>query len=458
MTARSAITSKNMAYAGAHIVGAALLLWVAIVNGFPLMFVDTGTYLRIGTEHYFPIDRPIIYGLVIAPLHPTIGLWGIVVVQALFSTWLVGRVVAALTGRRSPWLLMLTMLLLSAFSSLPWVAAQIMPDLFTGMIGLLIFLIVFAHRDLAQWEKWILPLLLIGMVSFHYSHLPIGGAIAVVAIIGAWAMGDREAARIGGTRALGAVIVAALGLCAINLVAAGSFRPSLMSNTFLFVKLLDEGLAQKPLDDVCRERPLIVCAARPLVNDPAEPLQGQAYLWSKVRLQTGDAATRLREEEAMLVRRTFTTQPIAVIRRALIEAGRQIVTARVGDGLDVFDDQMQVTQQIERHFPASAAASRAALQQHGGLAPLRIIPDRWIALLSALLSPLLLIAALRRHDRVFAGFVIVAVTTVLANGALCGMLSWILDRYQSRALWVLPLLAIVALYRLAPLFRKTDGR
>ena len=59
---------RSMGWPAAIVAGALLLQWVAIANGFPLLFADSGGYLRVGTElHYLP-DRPIVYGLMIAPL------------------------------------------------------------------------------------------------------------------------------------------------------------------------------------------------------------------------------------------------------------------------------------------------------------------------------------------------------------------------------------------------------
>ena len=38
----------------ATLAGAAILSWVAVANGFPLVFADSGTYLRIPLELFYP--------------------------------------------------------------------------------------------------------------------------------------------------------------------------------------------------------------------------------------------------------------------------------------------------------------------------------------------------------------------------------------------------------------------
>ncbi len=55
----------------------------AIANGYPLIFYDTGTYLRTGIELRFPTDRPVFYGLFLLPLHLKLSLWPVVAAQLL---------------------------------------------------------------------------------------------------------------------------------------------------------------------------------------------------------------------------------------------------------------------------------------------------------------------------------------------------------------------------------------
>ena len=66
---------------------AALLLWPAVWNGYPIVFADTGTYLSQAIHLYAGWDRPVFYSLFMLPLHATVTLWPVVVVQALLAAW-----------------------------------------------------------------------------------------------------------------------------------------------------------------------------------------------------------------------------------------------------------------------------------------------------------------------------------------------------------------------------------
>lgn len=446
------MTAQAASYRTAYALGIPILLWIAVFNGFPMLFADSGAYLRIGTEFHFPTDRPVTYGLAILPLYRIAGLWAVAVAQAIVSIWLIGRTLAVVSGRRDAPMLVIAIILLAIFSSLPWFVGQVMPDLFAGLTGLLIFLIVFGGDRLSPWERRLLPLVLAGFIAFHLSYIVVAAAVGAIAVIVAAWTGDRSRAFADGVRVGGALLLTLLGLCSINLVAAGRFRPSLAADTFLFARLLDGGVAQAPFRAACARQRLSICAMLPLVTNPRQSLPGQAYLWDgrspRGRLEAADPA-RVQAEEAAVVRGTFRERPLAVVRMAADGWARQVVTARAGDGLTPYAPGMQVVRQLDRHFPAEVPAWQASRQQNGRLQAMAAwFPDRVVAFAILLGSPLILIFALRRRQMRLAGLTAVILATILSNAAACGVLSGVFDRYQSRVLWLLPLLGIIALREL----------
>ena len=164
----------------AQIAGAAALLWIAFMNGYPLLFSDSGSYLRVGTELHYLSDRPIVYGLMIAPFARIGGPWAVIVAPGLLSSFLIGAVVKTITGGRSAILLLLSLCGLALFSSLPWFVGQIMPDFLTALMALLIFHILFAPDKGTIWEYWWPPALLVPLIAAHLSHLPIAASLIAV--------------------------------------------------------------------------------------------------------------------------------------------------------------------------------------------------------------------------------------------------------------------------------------
>lgn len=442
---RSEAPGPLLPWIAAHALGAALLAWVAVVNGFPMLFADSGGYLRVGNEfHYLP-DRPITYGLLIAPFARLFGLWAVVVLQGLFATWLIGQVLVAVTGRRSAPILTVHISALAALSSLPWFVGQMMPDLFTALMALTLYLLIFVPHSGSR--RWAMAGLLAGQIAMHLSNIPIVAAlIATGGALLVW-RGGRQAAFHGVAPALAALLSALLGLCSINLLVVHSFRPSQESSQFLVARSFDGRIGQPVLDRICRAERWRMCEARTFVEDPARLLPGQDYLWApdspRGPLKALDPE-RLGAEEGAFVKRVLREDPVGTIRVAVLGWRDQLFRARAADGMIAYGPHMQVVQQIRRYLPDEVSAFEASRQNNGTLQRLAAAPDRAMGLLLLLLAPFILWYAVRRGDERMSALVIVVLVTVLTNAAVCGILSGPSDRYQSRVLWLAMLMGLVA--------------
>lgn len=415
---------------------------MALANGYPLLFADSGTYLRVGTEIYFPPDRPATYGMAIAPFHWLAGPWGVVVAQAMFGAFLIGRVMRLmLPAMPALWPVCMTLLL--AGSSLPWFEGQIMPDLFTGFVPLVMLILVLGADRMVLGEKIVWTVLLAGIISFHLTHLALAAALWVI-LLGMWRLaGKGRRLGAGLSMAMGSIALAVVGLSALNLIGAGQFRPSMASDSFLFTRLLDDRVSQPILDASCAREALLICAIRPMANDPTIAQPGQHYLWAlespRLILLEKDEA-RVMREERQIVGRTLIARPVEVVQLALSGWGRQLTTAQSGDGMVPYAAHMQVHRQIGLHFAASVEARDRSFQQQGRLLDFAILPDLPIAVVASLL--VLLCAVLNRAWN-FTALAVVVLGTIVVNAAVCGILSGVFDRYQSRVLWLLPFAAAI---------------
>src|ERR1700685_2102230 len=71
---------------------AAIFLGVAVWNGFPLMFYDTGAYLDEGLSGAFLVERSPVYSLLLFFAGGGFSLWPVVILQALMTGYLIALV------------------------------------------------------------------------------------------------------------------------------------------------------------------------------------------------------------------------------------------------------------------------------------------------------------------------------------------------------------------------------
>ena len=134
---------------------AALLLSAALYNGYPLTFWDTGAYLEHARTLLPRPDRLIGYSIFIRALSFGATLWPVVIAQCVLVAWLVWRVARTLLGRVSIASYLLLATVLAVATALPWVAGQLMADVFTPVLVLALFMLLEA-RDLGSGERAVL--------------------------------------------------------------------------------------------------------------------------------------------------------------------------------------------------------------------------------------------------------------------------------------------------------------
>jgi hypothetical protein len=163
---------------------AVLLLWPALWNGYPIVFADTGTYLSQAIHHYAGWDRPIFYSLFMLPLHCTITVWPVIVVQALLAAWVLWLVCRAVVPDMSGMAFACGVALLAVGSWLPWIVSELMPDLFTPLLILVLGLLGWVPEQLSRRERIGLVGLAAFMIASQLSSLPL--AFVLVGMRLAW--------------------------------------------------------------------------------------------------------------------------------------------------------------------------------------------------------------------------------------------------------------------------------
>lgn len=165
----------------AVLAAAALLVWPAAVNGYPILFIDTVSYLVHTITGQPPWDKTVVYGPFIALFHQGRTLWLPLVAQGLILShllWLTQRVACGEVGPARHLALAAG---LAALTAAPWFAATLMPDFFTPVVVLCLFLLGFGETRLGRLETASTALIAAIGIAAHLSHLP--SALALVVLL-----------------------------------------------------------------------------------------------------------------------------------------------------------------------------------------------------------------------------------------------------------------------------------
>ncbi len=419
-----------------------MLAWPAAWNGYPAMFADSGTYLGQAIQGYLGWDRPAFYSLFLHSLHMRLSLWPIPVVQGLVVAHVLALCLRIL-GRPGATPILLAGFGLGSLSSLPFFAAQIMPDVFTGVLVLCMWLLAHGWEWLSRREQLYVACLATGCVAVHQAHLPLAGGLALalglLAVFGGQGFGALR-------RMVVPPVVAALALLAHNSVGHGKVSLSPYGSIFAAARVIYDGPGRQTLAEQCAVRHWRICEVRDRL-----PPYANAFLWyanSPLWDGTLGGAKAWGPEAGEVVRATIATRPLEVAQAMAANTLRQIGMMATGDGLEPWRGTPGPEPVIEQFFAQELAAFRGARQWQGSLvadaeslAPLHLAVA-WTGLILAAVA----IWPLRRRQPA-AAHCVAALLAALGNAAITGGRTGPHHRYQARIAWLFafaPAAALVA--------------
>ena len=474
------LAARPIQGAPACVLGVAILslmfLSVAIWNGFPLIFYDTGAYVLEGLGHVFLVERAPVYAELLFLAGARFSLWPIVVLQALMTSAMILAVARAEVPGLTLRGVAVIGAFLSVFTGLAWYVGQVEPDIFTPMVMLGAWLLLFRSDRLSKAAlRWVIGLTGLA-VACHPSHLGLLGGLLIAAalfkaaaiyfplrpshLIGATAFGPlgggphpaASATRAGeaGLRSLrvdlkrGLIgLVTALALIvAGNFVLTGKLFISKSGTVFLFARLMQDGIVQRLMNDTCPPagaEKWRLCAFKNRL-----PKSANAWLWgerSGFRSLGGFSNEKQQEEDHRVIVESLKRYPVMHLRAAAYDSLLQFLEFKTGDGIE---PQLSIMEpNFQRTIPEQLPAYREARQQQGLIRfktlNLIHVPVGAMSVLGLLL--LLQHAAARRAWET-ASLPALVLLGLIGNAIICGTFSNPHDRYQSRIVW-LPTLALL---------------
>jgi hypothetical protein len=424
--------------------GAAALALVApaLWNGFPLIFPDTGGYLQRPITGTLELGRSALYGLVLL-LGAPLSFWPNILAQATLIVWLIAltlRVngIGARPGG-GPWLLLGIVAALTVTTSLPWFTAQLMPDVLFPAGVLALYLLAFGGGDMRNGERIGLCAVIAFAIASHMAFIAVALGL-VVALLVVSLLRNFPAPRLGfaGLALAGGLLLAPLS----NLAITGKLAFTPGGASFLFNRLVEDGIVTRYLDEICPDETLRICPYRNEITTEYDD-----WLWrNDTPFWKLGGWKDYSSEERRIILATIARHPLEHLTNAVAHSADQLVSFATELATDDGTNAHTIYT-FREYLPRLYPALMTAKQQTGGIDvdPLNVIHIPVAALSMLALAGLVIF---RRRLGLTPQATALAATVLLAllvNAAVCGVFSHAAERYQSRLISLAPLALITLL-------------
>jgi hypothetical protein len=422
-----------------------MFLSVAIWNGFPLIFYDTGAYVLEGLGHVFLVERAPVYSELLFLAGGAFSFWPIAILQALMTSYLILEVARAEVPDLTLRGLTVIGAALSLLTGIGWYVGQVEPDIFTPAVILGCWLLLFRGDGLGKARLyWVVGLTGLA-VACHPSHLGLLGGLLIGAyLFKLFQRAQPKAVKINLRRGL-IGLVTALGLIVTgNFVLTGNLFISRSGSVFLFARLMQDGIVKRLMNDTCPPAGDIdwrLCAYKNRLSTSAN-----AWLWgagSGFHALGGFTGKEQQDEDSRIIMESLKCYPLMHLKAAVTDSLLQFLEFKTGDGIE---PQLTVLESGFKHMiPGQVPAYLEARQQRGLIRfkTLNMIHVP-VGVLSVLGLLLLLWHAGQRRAWDGATLPALVLLGLIGNAIICGTFSNPHDRYQSRLIWLPSLVLLLA--------------
>jgi len=422
-----------------------MLLWVAVFNGYPVFFPDSGQYLWVSFDLQPPIYRTIGYSIFIRLVSFGGSPWLVVVAQSLITVFVLRSAFNFMVRQNPPSkrveLAFLGLMMFLAFATtLPWFVGQIMPDVFTGLALLSIFLLLY-DSTMSAGRTFVISAVLCISIGTHITHL-LEATLLLLTIFGLRAFGAFR--KFWPTRSIrGIVVCVFLPIVVIaSLLALSNWRSgygftlSPGKPVFLFGRLLESGLAADYLQERCGIEQYTPC--KYLHNLPKS---SEEFLWrAHPLLKEMGGWNGARGEADRIVSATIRRYPVRFAVVCVKQMFRQFFAFTAGSGNYAIRGGPEF-EGFRELYPGDIPKYLLSRQSIGKLAmdAYRLTPIYTVVFWCSLGFCLIALFTKRFQVRMADQLFVLTLIFLFANALVTGALAEVNDRYQARASWLMAL-------------------
>lgn len=445
------MTLRDRAFwALAIILSVAILIAPAIWNRFPLLQYDTGGYLARWYEGTLVPSRAVVYGLILNAGVP-LSFWPVLIAQAALTVWVLALMLRVHGFGGRPWLLLGSVTVLSILTTLPFLTAILLTDIFCGLGVLGLYLLLMRGDALTRAERIGLIGLSAVAAATHSATIAVMGALVACAAL-LYLFDRKRVPRAALGHGVMALVLGAVMVFAANYAVAKRLAWTPGGFALSFGRMLQDGIVNKYLDEHCPDSTLRLCAYK-----DALPRDADVWFWGSPLFDRLGRFAGLGKEMEHIAVQSLIDYPALQLRTAAIATARQLIDVHTGEGVVHWIWHTYFI--VHDYTPQLEPAMKAARQQRGEFSFETINKVHYpLALLSMALLPVIVLLAWRRKLPAALGELAgCCMLAMLANALVCGALSNPHDRYGARIVWLAAVAAGLVLMRLYEARRLVDA-
>ena len=429
--------------------GTIVLIAAGLDNGYPLTFADSGTYIRSGFTLEKPIDKPITYGLFIRLASLQYSAWLVIFFQSLLLSFIIFQTFKTFfENPAANNLSLISIILLSFLTGISWYASQIMPDIFISTCLMVLAILLFTERIPAR-KMFFLSLVLLLSNMVHYSHLMISVILMLFYSLAYISLSKYINFKMKKSRLLfvwSIIIASWLILPTVHYFCGAGFKISDSSHVTLMGRLAENGILRKYLDETCQTQNYQICRYRNSLPNNAD-----AFIWkdSSPLYKTGGWYAN-QEEYKEIIKDTIVKPRFLMLNVSeAMKATLKLLTQNaVGAELIPNPQGSYVHKQIQNFFENELNEYTMSRQNTSrlNLNTLNIIQYfvlgfSFICMVVFFVSGVFKVVETRLM--LFAAFLSAG---IILNAAVTASFSGVYDRYESRTIWLLPMIVLIIIF------------
>ncbi|MDX2189598.1 MAG: hypothetical protein SFY32_07025 [Bacteroidota bacterium] len=433
----------NFNYLKTNIIASLILMFAAFYNGYPILFVgDSFGYYHYGLKlDHDTGAHSFLYGLFVAGSSLHYSFWFVAFIQCLLVSLIINQALKIFSNYKCTDVhFFLIVVFLTFFTSFSKYTAKVMPDVYIGLIALLIFIILYG--EFTKAKKFILLILTSVLVCFHNSFYFISCLSTLMFIIYLFVDKRKDAINENKWFFLGLIVLPMLITLSFHLVFFKKAYFNKSAHVYLMAKLSDSGILKKYLDNNCNDSTSILCKYKEYRITLHDFLHNREISPTHKEFGSGTQGIEGSKKEYKELIYNILSNPKYLF--LFVEDGIINMFHNLADFNHYEQSGDIMSWHFSNYFPNQISQYYHSKQLRGSFEIYEKV-NNLIEFIIVVLSILYIIYSFNSLNVNQKKLIVLSVIFIFANSYVTGQLAEVVPRFSQRIIWMVPMLAAMTL-------------